>query len=281
MSDKLEIKMEAEKLKKLYDDDPRSATYNSIIYGGIGSGKTSSLRTCRLPLHVDSFDPGGSKVLQGTAILDDKLWPDEMARGNIVVDSRFENEDPSHPKTAKLWDDEFHRRKRMGYFDHLGTYVIDSMTTWAQCIMYDVLKKAGRAGSQPFQQDWLPQMQVIENAMRSFISLPCDCILLGHDDMNKDDATGKMFISLMITGKLSRRVPLLFDEIYHADTKETSKGVEYQLLTQKTGLYQARSRLAKDGKISMYEDQNIKKIMEKAGISTEDKPSLFEGGVEE
>jgi len=137
------------------------------------------------------------------------------------------------------------------------------------------LKKAGRAGSQPFQNDWLPQMQVIENAMRSFISLPCDCILIGHDDMNKDDATGKMFISLMITGKLSKRVPLLFDEIYHAGTKETSKGVEYQLLTQKTGLYQARSRLAKDGKIDMYEEQNIKGIMKKAGILTDDKPSLL------
>ena len=168
----------------------------------------------------------------------------------------------------------------MGYFDHIGTYVIDSMTTWAQDIMYEIIKKAGRGGGQPFQNDWLPQMTVIENALRDIISLPCDCILLGHDNADKDEATGKMFISLMITGKLVRRVPLLFDEMYVAMTKETSKGIEYQLLTQKTGLYQARSRLANRGQLETYEVPDIKAILKKTGNSTEDKPSLFEGGEE-
>jgi len=281
MSDKMEIKMEAEKLKKLYDNDPRSSSFNAIIYGGTGSGKTSLLRTCRLPLHVDSFDPGGSKVLQGEAILNGVTYPDEMSRGNIVVDSRFEVEEPAKPAAAKLWDEEFHRRKKMGYFDHIGTYVIDSMTTWAQDIMYEIIKKAGRGGGQPFQNDWLPQMTVIENALRDIISLPCDCILLGHDNADKDEATGKMFISLMITGKLVRRVPLLFDEMYVAMTKETSKGIEYQLLTQKTGLYQARSRLANRGQLETYEVPDIKNILKKTGWNTDDKPSLFEGGEEE
>ena len=278
----MEIKIEAEKLKKMYDNDPRSNSFNAIIYGGTGSGKTSLLRTCRLPLHVDSFDPGGSKVLQGEAILNGVKYPDEMSRGNIVVDSRFETEEPAHPQAAKLWDDEFHRRKKMGYFDHIGTYVIDSMTTWAQDIMYEIIKKAGRGGGQPFQNDWLPQMTVIENAIRDIISLPCDCILLGHDSSDKDDATGKMFISLMITGKLVRRVPLLFDEMYVAMTKETSKGIEYQLLTQKTGLYQAKSRLAKMGELETYEVPDIKAILRKTGRDTDDKPSLFdEGGSDE
>jgi len=104
---------------------------------------------------------------------------------------------------------------------------------------------------------------------------------LGHDSSDKDDATGKMFISLMITGKLVRRVPLLFDEMYVAMTKETSKGIEYQLLTQKTGLYQAKSRLAKMGELETYEVPDIKAILRKTGRDTNDKPSLFEGGNEE
>ena len=276
----LNIKLEMEKLRTLYADDPRSSSYNAIIYGGTGSGKTSLLRTCRLPLHLDSFDPGGSKVLQGEAILNGKRYPDEMKRGNIIVDSRFEGENPSAPWVAKEWDTSFHNRKRMGYFDKIGTYVIDSITTWSQTIMYDVMKKAGRTGAQPFQQDWLPQMAIIENAVRQLISLPCDVIFLGHDDTDKDEATGRMFISLMITGKLKRRVPLMFDEVYVALTKDTSKGVEYQLLTQKTGLYQARSRLANCGQLDMYEVPDIKNILRKTGHNTEDKPSLFneEGG---
>lgn len=275
MSGNLEIKMEAEKLKDLYEKDPRTSSFNAIIYGGLGSGKTSLLRTCRLPLHVDSFDPGGTKVLKGDAILNGKNYPDEMSRGNIIADTRFEVEDPMFPASAKLWDDEFHRRLKLGYFNEIGTYAIDSMTTWSQVIMYDVMKKAGRAGGTPQQNDWLPQMTVIENAMRAFLSLPCDCILIGHDAADKDEATGRMFVSLMITGKLSRRVPLLFDEIYMATTKETSKGIDYQLLTKSTGLFTARSRLCTKGQIAVYEPADIKAILKKAGMSTEDKPSLF------
>jgi len=285
MSGNIEIKMEAEKLKRLYEEDPRSTSFNAIIYGGIGSGKTSLLRTCRLPLHIDSFDPGGSKVLREEAILNGELYPDEMSKGNIIVDSRFEVEDPMAPKSANLWDQEFHKRKRMGYFDHIGTYVIDSMTTWGQVIMYEILRKAVAAfpkkralGTAPQENDWLPQMTVIENAMRDFISLPCDCILIGHDDYKKDEASGRMFVNLMITGKLRTRVPLLFDEIYYAMTKETSSGTVYQLLTKRTGMYEVRSRLSTKGQLAMYEPSNIKNILKKAGMDFSNKPSLFEEG---
>jgi len=269
----LNIKAEAEKLQKMYADDPRSKTYNAIIYGPLGTGKTMLLRSVRRPLHVDSFDPGGTKVLHG----DIKIpgWPSEyLSDKEIYTDTRFEAEDPSHPSVVRLWDEEFHRRKRMGYFDRIGTYAIDTATTWTQCIMYEIMKRAGRSGGTPYQQDWLPQMTVIENAMREFTSLPCDCILIGHDDSDKDEGTGRMFISLMITGKLKRRVPLLFDEIYCAQTNETSKGIEYQLLTRATGLYQARTRLGKSGELDTYEKPDIKAILKKVGMSTEDLPSL-------
>ena len=272
----IEIQKEAKKLKEMYQNDPRNNSFNAIIYGGTGSGKTSLLRTCRLPLHVDSFDPGGSKVLEGEAILNGAKYPDYMSQGNIIVDSRYENEDPIHPKSASLWDKEFHRRLKMGYFDCVGTYALDSLTTWAQDIMYEVIKKAGRSGGTPQQNDWLPQMTIIENALRGIMSLPCDCILIGHEDTAKDEATGKMYNSLLITGKLKMRVPLLFDEVYAALTKETSKGIEYQLLTRKSGLYQARSRMSNKNQLDTYEIPNIKNILKKVGRNYEDKASLFD-----
>jgi hypothetical protein len=272
----IDVRMEAERLYQLYNDDPRTGSIKGIIYGGFGTGKTSMLRTCRLPLHVDSFDPGGTKVLRGEAILNGVLYPDEMKRGNIICDTRYEVENPFNPSVVELWDKEFERRLSMGYFDRLGTYVIDSMTTWAQDVMYLILRKAGRTGGVPQQNDWLPQMTIIENAMRKFLKLPCDCILIGHDNADKDESTGKMFVSLLITGKLVKRVPILFDEIWMAQTKETSKGMEYQLLTKSTGLFTARSRLCNKGQIGMYEPADIKAILKKAGLPTDDKPSLFQ-----
>ncbi|TET81251.1 hypothetical protein E3J38_04230 [candidate division TA06 bacterium] len=262
----LEIKKEAEKIQQMYRDDPRSETFNAIPYGPIGTGKTTMLGTARRPLHVDSFDPGGTKVL-----LDKEgNYPPE-----VYCDTRWEVENPFQPRVIREWDEVFHHRKRIGYYDRLGTYAIDSATTWAQDIMYEVMKKAGRAGGVPFQQDWLPQMTIIENAMREMVSLPCDCVLICHDDSDKDESTGRMFVGIMITGKLKRRIPLIFDEIYYVHTKETSKGIEYQLLTRPTGLFQARTRLGKGGGLDTYEKPDFKHILRKVGLPTEDRPPLL------
>ena len=276
----LDIKAEAEKLKQMYEDDPRSKTFNAIVYGDLGSGKTYSLRTARRPVLVHSFDPGGTMVLR-----------DLIESGDVIADTRFEVENPKAPTSFKEWDETYHDLKRKGMFNHIGTFVIDSATTWAQCAMYEVLRMQGRAGKItigtdnkktagycgfPHQNDWLPQMAILEGAMRDFVSLPCDCILTGHDDSDKDDITGQMFVHLMITGKLQKRIPLLFGEIYHANTEETSDGLIYRFLTRKTGLYQARTRLGKGGELDMYEEPDFKNILRKVGMSTEDKPRLID-----
>lgn len=274
----LEIKKEAEKIHERYKSDPRSTTFNAIIYGDLGTGKTYSLRTARKPVLIHSFDPGGTMVLS-----------DLIDKGEVLADTRFEVEDPNQPSSFREWDEVYHDLKRKDFFSHIGTFVIDSATTWAQCAMYQILRMQGRAGTVkkgagqkgtgfygvPHEQDWLPQMAMLEKAIRDMTSLPCDCILTGHDDSDKDNVTGKMFIHLMITGKLQKRIPLLFGEIYHADTMETSAGLQYRFLTRKTGLYQARTRLGKGGELDLFEEQDFKNILQKVGIPTDDKPPLI------
>lgn len=256
----LDIKVEMNKLRAMYKDTGQNTTFNALIYGSMGTGKTNLLRTCRKPVLIASFDPGGSKTVR-----------DEIDKGSIVVDNRFEFEDPMKPTVFALWDEVYHTYKREGLFPSIGTYVIDSATTWSAAAMNVTLRKAGRAGSQPFQQDYLPTMVILENAIKDLTTLPCDIILIAHDTADKDEATGKIFISPDFIGKLKTRIPLLFDEIYYAHTKETSNGIKYSLLTQSTGLIKARSRLASGGKLQTYEDQDIKAILKKAGFSTEDK----------
>ena len=165
--------------------------------------------------------------------------------------------------------------KRSGFFDTVGTFVIDSITTWAQCALNTVLKKAGRPGGVPQQNDWFPQMILLENAIRDFISLPCNCILIGHDAVTKDEVSGSVSRDLMITGKLVRRIPLLFDEIYFAINKRTPHGIEYYFATQGTSQYQARSRLGAGGLLDELEAPDFKAIMRKVGLSAEDMPDLM------
>lgn len=261
----LQISDEVKKLMDFYNSDDRNRSFNAIIYGDLGTGKTHLLRTCRRPILIHSFDPGGTKTL--------RTDPGFM-NGEILVDTRYEEEDAKRPTAYELWEREFDRLRKANFFDHVGTFVIDSATTWADALMNAILKRNGRAAGTPQQMDWMVQMNTIRDAMKTFCSLPCDCILTAHIDYVKDEASGRLLGQPMFTGKLKQKIPLLFDEIYVTQAKTTSKGTEYSLLTQGSTMLVARSRLGTGGTFQQFEEPNIKKLLEKAGMPSDDKPPL-------
>jgi len=262
----LDIKAEAARLREQYQNDPRKDTYNAIIYGDMGSGKTHSLLTCPKPLFVHSFDPGGTNTIESQELID---------KGLLIIDRTFEREDPRKPFAFEAWEKEFDKLEREGFFNHVGTYAIDSATTWAEAIMNAVLKRAGRTGGFPQQNDYGPQMNCIKIAMQRFTALPCHCVLTAHVDTDKDEVSGRMFAYPAMTGKLKRRIPLLFDEVYAAVAKATAKGTEWSFLTQPDGLYNCRTRLGKNGLFSKFEEPNIQHLLKKAGKPWQDKPALI------
>jgi hypothetical protein len=257
----LDIKKEMADIRAMYNSQAQNKSFSALVYGKMGTGKTRLAKTCRKPAYIMSFDPGGTKTVR-----------DEIEKGSIVADTRFEYENPNDPTVAVAWDREYERLKKLGFFSEIGTLILDSGTTWASALMNQTLKKAGRPGGTPQQNDYLPTMVVMENAIKDICSLPCDFIFICHEDTDKDEASGRLFAGPLLIGKLKYRIPILFDEIYCAQTKETSGGVSYTLLTRSTGIYQARTRLGRDGLFEMYETPDIKTLLKKAGYSIEDKP---------
>lgn len=261
----LDITAEVAKLKEMYAAKGKGKKYNLIIYGDKGSGKSTIFRTARKPVFIDSFDPGGTIVLR-----------DEIEKGTIVVDTRWEDDDPKDPHVFKEWDVEFHRRKKEGFFDMFATYGIDSFTTFSIVAMNAVLKKRGRAGGVPStgageENDYVLQMLYLENSLAGMFNLPCDLVVTAHPDADKDDTTGKIFVGPLITGKAKIRIPLLFDEMYYAKSEATKDGVTYSVLTKLTGTFKVSSRLSNKGQLEMYEEPNIKKILRKCGLPDIDK----------
>lgn len=257
----LDIKAEVEKLQTMYKEDPRQSSFNCLLLGESGYGKTFLMRTARKPVHIDSFDPGGTKGLKK-----------EIERGEVVVDARWESEDPLAPEQFADWSKETEHRIESGYFDHFGTYCLDSATTWSDAIMNYILKKAQRAGQAPkWEKDYVPQKIQIRNHLRPILNLPCDVFLTGHMKLVEDPEHGRIF-RFLTTGQGMVTIPLLFDEIYVIKVKESSRGLERTILTQPTDIYLARSRLAGDGLLDEEEEPNIKTILEKAGFDTSDKP---------
>lgn len=252
------------RLQKAYTKDIRNTRYRAIVYGGSGSGKTFSLRTARLPLYVHSFDPGGSKVLA-----------DLVRTGKAIVDTSFENENPKEPSRFQKWMESVERMNQAGVFKAIGTYVVDSATTWGQCALYQVLKSVGREGTVPQQNDWYPQMNLLEMGIRAMITLPCDVILLAHDTSDKDEISGRITRAPLFTGKLSTRLPILFDEIYYASGQQSAKGTKYVWQLQDSGINRAKSRLSglaamRGINVPGIVPQNFKAIINAAGYDPSD-----------
>jgi hypothetical protein len=250
----------------MYEDDPRQSTFNLLLIGESGTGKTYILRTARRPVHIDSFDPGGTKCLR-----------DQIKSGDIIADVRFENEDFSHPRVYSEWEDLFKQRVRSGYFESFGTYVIDSATSWAGAILGKYLQKeGGKADAVPtYQKHYHYQKFDLKKYIRTMLSLPCDVIVTGHLKLIEDPINGQHKYRFLTTGDGMVTIPLLFDEKYVSTTIESSGGVEYKLLTKSTGVYTASTRLGRGGVFETYEEPNIKTLLKKAKMPAEDKPKLF------
>jgi len=261
----LKIIKKAEEIRKLYNESPHKDAFNLLLLGESGSGKSYFLRTCRKPVLIDSFDPGGAKCLR-----------DFISDGSIIADTRWEEEDPKRPSVFALWQKEMAERTRMNFWDHVGTYVIDSATMWSESIMNWVQAASGRAGEAPkFTKDYVPQKVQIRNWIRAIMKdVKGDFILIGHLRAVEDQVSGQVHYRFMTTGQGMVVIPLLFEEIWVADPRKIAKGVDYRFLTQSTGIHVARSRLAKGGMLETYEEPDMKKILKKVGMNYEDKPLL-------
>lgn len=265
---------ELKKVKDYYAGDPLQKRFSALITGFTNAGKTYLLRTARRPVHIDSFDPGGTKCLR-----------DLIESGDVIADTQWENEDPFSPTTFAKWMRAIDIRLQIGYFDHFGTYALDSATTWGEAIMNYGMGERGRAGEVPqHRQDYNPQKVLMTNYIRKLMTIKCDFILTGHLKENRkllhlDTKTGvareEVTYRFHTTGQAVVTIPLLFDEIYVLTGSDGhGKDPKRELLIDSVGEYVARSRLKGLGKLEAVEKPDIKALLKKAGFSTEDKPKL-------
>ena len=262
------------KVQSAYASDASQSTFNALIYGVAGTGKTNILRTCPRPVLLHSFDPGGSKTVRD--LVDEKTF---------FVDSSFEHEDRERPSAFDLWLKTVQELEKANVFDKLGTFCIDSFTTFSQALQNAVLRGVKRTAGTPLQlfgktllMPEIRDYQIITMQMRDIIkecaAKGCHFLLTAHETLDKDEATGSILSSMAATPSLRAMLPTVFDEVYRAEIERTSAGLNYRLLTRNTGVYLARTRIGNNGVFSIYEPQDIRSLLKRAGLPSDDKPPI-------
>ncbi len=230
-----------------------------LIYGDVGTGKTHLLASCRAPILIHSFDPGGTDTIQAIA-------PKAIADGSIILDTQYEMEDSKSPTAFRNWESSITKAERADLPRTLGTYAIDSATNWSEAIMNEIMRRNGRAGGVPQLQDYNVLMITLRDYIKKISNWGCDFILTAHIDVTKDETSGKVHSDPMFVGKMKVKASLLFSEIYVALANETKDRIEYSLLTRNSGRYKARTRIGAGGKLDVYEKPDIKHILKKVGL---------------
>jgi hypothetical protein len=264
---------ELNRVREFYKGDKLQKRFSALVTGETNAGKTFLLHTARRPVHIDSFDPGGTKGLR-----------DLIASGDVIADTRYENDDPFDPKAYADWKKATDIRFQIGYYNQFGTYCLDSATTFGIAVMNYGLANKGRAGeAAQMRVDYQPQKTEMTNYFRKLMNLPCDFILTGHlREMRKvlsvDTKTGvvreEVKFRFYTTGQAVVTIPLLFDEIYVITGKPGPNGPRREMLIDSLGEYIARSRLKSKGLLNSIEPPDIKALLKKSGFEYGDKPKL-------
>lgn len=270
-----------DRTSKFRDDYLKVANFENItviLMSEPGCGKTTFLSTCRGPILIDHFDPKGTKVI------DDLI----RMRSDIIVRPRW-NLDTAYQE----WKADFTQDVASGYLSHFGTYAMDTITGFTDAVTYDVTEERSRVDNVPLSTvrgemvgaDYNFIKARVQNAVKLALGQKCDVVVTAHL-IKYADAKNNIHVDLVATGKLKVILPSLFTEkwILYVDPATNQRWIivdrygRYEGSTQiGVGYNESGNRIKKlgiDG--GPFEYPNMKSILEKCGLSIEDKPSLVQ-----
>lgn len=209
-----------------------------LILGDTGSGKTTQFATLPGPKYAYIFDPNALSSLQGFDIDYDEFLPDRLQLKLVSLKAGVPPVGGSVNKSQgaevyKAWEAHFEKGLASGFFDKYENLMLDSGTTFLDMIMDGVLAMNGRGGMWPQQDDYAPQMLAFTQVMRTMTSLGKRVYITGHTEYIKDELVSRVFNVPMMTGRLKKKIPLLFSEVLHAEAINDGQGnIRYRIQTK-------------------------------------------------
>lgn len=233
---------------------------NILVIGEMGTGKTQFSVTGPKPVYHYCLDRAGS---DGLARFDKEGW--------LVRDTRFANDDPFAPTQWLRFEQDIKQKINAKVFNAFGTIVIDGLTGMSTHAMNALLAERNRAGGTPSgagygESDYSVSQTRVRNLLQKILTVPCTVVVTAHSDTFKEEATGKVRTGVALTGQLKRDIPAMFAEVYYTSPMLTSKGMQWNIVTQYDGTFNARSSNGAGGKLATNEPADLMQLITKIGM---------------
>lgn len=193
-------------------------TKKILLLGDTGNGKTTQFLTLPGKKYMHIFDPNALNSLRGYDVDYDEYLP--TAIGAAATSLSKDKGDPRAVTTSEVYKNfeaTFNQRIANGFFDRYDWVGFDSATTLLDLIMDRVLTINQRFGQWPHEDDWGPQMIAFTNLCRTVTAMGKNLFMTGHMMDRKNRKTGATKRDLMMTGQLSKKIPLLFSDVLGCD----------------------------------------------------------------
>ena len=208
----------------------RSQYLNILVYGESGVGKTS---------------------LAGSADAVPEMRPVlvvDIEGGTESLRSTYPNVDTVRVTTWKEMQslyNELHRGKS-GY----QTIVLDSLTEIQKLNMYSIMQAVVAARPDldpdvPSMREWGKNLEQIRRFVRGFRDLPVHTIFTALEVADKDERTGAVMKTPMLSGKLRGEIPAFLDIVLYYFMKKHNDDFIRAVLCQKTDTHVAKDRTGK------------------------------------
>lgn len=199
--------------------------FHGMIYGASGSGKTELLGTFPDPYILDT--DFGLETLFGKDVDYDECY---VRLGD--------------PNAKEMWPTILEKTETFAKSPTNETFAVDSLTTIMDVATVHILAKAGR--SSLLIQDYTPIYDEVTKLIVRLRRMPCNMVLTAHEEMIRDEMTGKtQVIPLVMGNKFGPKLPIFFTNIYNVMLdipKGGNAAASRTLLVQSDGIRMAKTQ---------------------------------------
>lgn len=205
-----------------------------LLLGPSGSGKT--VLSCDFPGTVKVFDfdmkiSSAAKYYANDTERLDKIEAHQF--GHLPLKERMQ----AFQKETRAIDEIIYKKQPLPF----KTIVLDSLTTFVEAMLEDYKHvsqlgiKRALADVNSMQDYQLLQIH-LKKIITGLLALPCNVIVIGHIQQEKDETTGIVKNNILMPGQLAAKLPIYFEEVYLLKTNPQGQRVLQTASDAKTDL---------------------------------------------